>query len=81
MQPIPDLNENPTVVVCGSIHLDTLVKVDSVPAEGGTLIVDDGTNSLGGKGANQAVAIAYDGVRAVMAGTVGEDRALSLIHI
>ncbi|KAA0884382.1 ribokinase [Corynebacterium amycolatum] len=79
MQPNPDLNENPTVVVCGSIHLDTLVQVDSVPAEGGTLIVDDGTNSLGGKGANQAVAIAYDGVRAVMAGTVGEDRAADVV--
>ena len=79
MQPIPDLNENPTVVVCGSIHLDTLVQVDSVPAEGGTLIVDDGTNMLGGKGANQAVAIAYNGVRAIMAGTVGEDRAADFV--
>ncbi|MDO5029737.1 MAG: PfkB family carbohydrate kinase [Corynebacterium sp.] len=79
MQARTSLNETPTVVVCGSIHLDTLVKVDSVPADGGTLIVDDGTDSLGGKGANQAVAIAYDGVRAVMAGTVGEDRAADVV--
>lgn len=79
MQARTSLNETPTVVVCGSIHLDTLVKVDSVPADGGTLIVDDGTDSLGGKGANQAVAIAYDGVRAIMAGTVGEDRAADVV--
>nr|WP_120492339.1 PfkB family carbohydrate kinase [Corynebacterium lactis] len=79
MQPITPPNADPTVVVCGSIHLDTLVSVDSVPPEGGTLIVDDGVNSLGGKGANQAVAIAYDGVRAVMAGTVGEDRAADFV--
>lgn len=74
-----DPTEPPTVVVCGSIHVDTLVTVDSVPAEGGTLVVDDGTLSLGGKGANQAVAIAYDDVRAIMAGTVGEDRAADFV--
>lgn len=79
MQTNSSENAVPTVVVCGSIHLDTLVKVDSVPSDGGTLIVDDGVNSLGGKGANQAVAIAYDEVRAVMAGTVGEDRAADFV--
>lgn len=79
MQPITPSKSDPTVVVCGSIHQDTLVKVDSVPPEGGTLIVDDGVISLGGKGANQAVAIAFDEVRAIMAGTVGEDRAADFV--
>lgn len=73
---MPDQNPgNPTVVVCGSIHLDTLVEVEQFPAPGQTAIVDDGAHALGGKGANQATAVARTGVRAVMAGTVGEDPA------
>lgn len=79
IQPTPNLNEDPTVVACGSIHLDTLVKADSVPIEGGTLIIDDGTNSLGSKGVSQVVVIVYGGVRVVMAGTVGEDRTADVV--
>lgn len=79
MQRLNPSTERPSVLVCGSIHLDTLVRVANIPPEGGTLIVGDGVKSLGGKGANQAVAIAYDGVRAVLAGTVGEDPAADFV--
>lgn len=74
-----DNRTTPTVVICGSLHQDTIVSIDQLPSDGGTFIVDDGIKSLGGKGANQAVAISRDDVHAVMTGTVGEDRAADAI--
>ncbi|WP_295626777.1 PfkB family carbohydrate kinase [uncultured Corynebacterium sp.] len=69
----------PTVVVCGSIHQDTIAQVAAYPVPGESAIVDDVELALGGKGANQASAAAHAGVRAVMAGTVGEDPAADLV--
>lgn len=70
---------DPTVVVCGSIHLDTLVSVPGFPAPGESAIVEDREDALGGKGANQASAVAHTGVRAIMAATVGEDTAADFV--
>lgn len=64
---------NPVVVVCGSIHVDTYVSVPTLPQIGETVVATSTTRALGGKGANQAVAIANAGVEAIMAGTIGED--------
>ncbi|MFD5867786.1 ribokinase [Corynebacterium sp. NPDC060344] len=69
----------PTVVICGSLHQDTLAQVAEFPVPGEAAIVDDSAFALGGKGANQASAVAHAGVRAVMAGTVGEDPAADLV--
>ena len=62
------------ILVVGSLNMDQVVRVTRVPALGETLF---GAGSLklipGGKGANQAVAIARLGTAVVMAGRVGND--------
>src|SRR5215469_14383459 len=63
-----------TVLVVGSINMDQVVHVPRVPTLGETLL---GAGSLrlvpGGKGANQAVALARLGAKVQMAGRVGAD--------
>lgn len=62
------------ILVVGSLNMDQVVRVTRVPALGETLL---GAGSLklvpGGKGANQAVAIARLGAPVAMAGRVGKD--------
>ncbi|WP_448852268.1 PfkB family carbohydrate kinase [Corynebacterium sp. 335C] len=71
--------DTPTVLVCGSIHQDTLVLVDGIPQPGQTIITKNRKKALGGKGANQATAAALAGARSVMAATVGEDPAADAV--
>jgi len=63
-----------TILVAGSLNMDQVVRVPRVPAIGETLL---GAGSLklvpGGKGANQAVAMARLGASVTMAGRVGSD--------
>ena len=63
-----------TILVVGSLNMDQVVRVPHLPALGETLL---GAGSLklvsGGKGANQAVAIARLGTPVSMAGRVGND--------
>lgn len=63
-----------TILVVGSLNMDQVVRVPHLPALGETLL---GAGSLklvpGGKGANQAVALARLGARVTMAGRVGND--------
>ena len=73
----------PTVLVCGTVNIDTFVRVDAFPAAGETVIAtpgalsDGGNQALGGKGANQAVAAARFAEDATvrLIATVGEDAA------
>src|SRR6266487_3125929 len=62
------------ILVVGSLNMDQVVRVPRVPLLGETLL---GAGSLklvpGGKGANQAVAMARLGARVAMAGRVGSD--------
>jgi ribokinase len=62
------------ILVVGSLNMDQVVRVTRVPTLGETLL---GAGSLklvpGGKGANQAVAIARLGAPVAMAGRVGKD--------
>lgn len=62
------------ILVVGSLNMDEVVRVPRVPAIGETLL---GAGSLklvpGGKGANQAVAMARLGAPVTMAGRVGAD--------
>lgn len=77
---MPDTDpDEPTVVICGSLHQDHLAQVPEFPVPGESAIVDNDSRALGGKGANQASAVAHAGVRAVMVGTVGEDPAADLV--
>src|SRR5438067_6806067 len=65
---------NNKILVAGSLNMDQIVRVPRVPVPGETLL---GAGSLklvpGGKGANQAVAIARLAGSAEMAGRVGSD--------
>src|SRR5690348_11702457 len=62
------------ILVVGSLNMDQVVRVPRMPVVGETLL---GAGSLklvpGGKGANQAVAMARLGGQVAMAGRVGRD--------
>ncbi len=66
--------EQKSILVVGSLNMDQVVHVPHIPALGETLL---GAGSLrlvaGGKGANQAVAMARVGGKVTMAGRVGSD--------
>jgi ribokinase len=62
-----------TIVVVGSINMDLVASTPSIPLSGQTLIGTDFTTTPGGKGANQAVAVARLGYPVQVVGAVGED--------
>ena len=62
-----------TVVVLGSINLDLTIEVPHLPVKGETTIGDRFFSAAGGKGANQAVAVAKLGVPVRLIGQVGKD--------
>ncbi|OZM82497.1 PfkB family carbohydrate kinase [Pseudonocardia sp. MH-G8] len=62
------------VVVIGQIARDLAVRVDEVPGPGAAVAVRERIEVLGGKGANQAVALAQLGCRPALVGVVGDDR-------
>ena len=61
------------VIVFGSINLDLIFNVPSIPKPGETVIGPATRIEPGGKGANQAVAAARDGANVVMVGAIGRD--------
>jgi ribokinase len=61
------------VVVVGSLNIDIVVPVPHLPIPGETVPGSEHLKTLGGKGANQAVAAARLGRRVVMVGRVGAD--------
>lgn len=61
------------IVVAGSINMDFVVRTPRIPAPGETIIGRTLTQVPGGKGANQAVAIARLGGDVTMIGRVGGD--------
>jgi pfkB family carbohydrate kinase len=62
------------VVVVGQTASDLVLLVDEMPAEGTRAVGQRRREMLGGKGANQAVAIAQLNVRSALLGVVGEGR-------
>lgn len=66
---------SPDVAVVGSINLDISIPVPHLPAPGETVLGGDALWSGGGKGANQAVAVARLGRSVAMVGAVGDDSA------
>ena len=69
------------VVVIGSLNMDLVTYVTRIPRVGETLIGKRFAKSFGGKGANQAVAIAKLGVPVKMLGCIGhDDRGLALLN-
>lgn len=63
------------VCVVGSVNLDTVFGVDTLPRPGETVLAASVTSTPGGKGANQAVAAARAGARVQFVGAVGDDAA------
>jgi len=61
------------VIVVGSITADVTAFSVTLPCPGETVLGDDFTLVLGGKGANQAVASALAGARSYLVGCVGDD--------
>lgn len=63
----------PLVTVFGSLHYDITVHGPARPRKGETVTGSSWRPKCGGKGGNQAVAIAGAGARAAMIGVVGDD--------
>ncbi|MNM64280.1 Ribokinase [compost metagenome] len=61
------------VVVVGSLNMDLVVRAERLPRAGETLAGDTFFTVPGGKGANQAVAVARLGGSVAMIGNVGDD--------
>lgn len=61
------------ITVVGSLVMDQVVKLKKFPEKGDTLFGDEINYYLGGKGANQAMALARLGAKVEMVGMVGDD--------
>ena len=61
------------IAVIGSLNLDLIATAHHIPAVGETVLAEYGGQHQGGKGANQASAIAKLGGDVVMLGAVGDD--------
>ena len=62
-----------SVVVVGSLNVDTVVPVRSIPVPGQTVMGGRLQTFPGGKGLNQAIAAARAGAHVTMVGKVGDD--------
>jgi ribokinase len=67
------LGSNYSVVIVGSANVDLFFKTDELPSPGETVVASAYNRSFGGKGANQAVAVAKLGGRSIMVCRVGAD--------
>ena len=61
------------ILVIGSINMDLIINVDKMPKKGQTILGENFNQIPGGKGANQAVAVARLGGNVAMIGKVGQD--------
>jgi ribokinase len=59
--------------VVGAVNIDFSITAETLPLPGETVLGRDFRRSLGGKGANQAVAASRYGVSAAIVGAVGDD--------
>lgn len=67
------MEQKPKITVVGSINMDLVTITSQVPKTGETLIGDQFHMNPGGKGANQAVAVARLGGQVKLIGCVGTD--------
>lgn len=61
------------IIVVGSLNMDLFIQAPRLPRTGETVLGTDFRRLPGGKGANQAVAVARMGARAALLGAVGQD--------
>lgn len=70
------------ILVVGSINQDITLHMDKLPIPGETVIASDLKSSLGGKGANQAIAASRMGADVAFIGAIGKEKgADSIIDI
>jgi ribokinase len=67
------------VIVFGSINVDLIASVERLPSPGETIAGASLARSLGGKGANQAVAAACAGEVSILLGATGKDAEAELM--
>ncbi|GAB3800752.1 ribokinase [Micromonospora zhanjiangensis] len=65
--------DRPSVVVVGSANMDLIGMAPTLPSPGETVLGSDFAMLPGGKGANQAIAVARAGGRCTFLGAVGSD--------
>lgn len=74
------MNQQPQIVVIGSLNADLVQKVDRLPQPGETIAGGSLETFSGGKGANQAVAAGRMGARTSMIGQVGDDSLAQILR-
>ena len=62
------------ILVIGSANMDFVINVDRLPVKGETILSSSFGQHPGGKGANQAIAVAKLGGQVSMIGAVGKDK-------
>ena len=62
------------ILVIGSLNTDYVISVDKIVSKGETILGHSSEKHFGGKGANQAVALARLGASVTMIGAVGDDQ-------
>jgi ribokinase len=67
------VNPMPTVLTIGSLHYDIMIEATALPRRDETAVGSRWYPKFGGKGGNQAVAVAKAGGISRMAGAVGDD--------
>ena len=67
------MDQQPKILVLGSLNMDLVVKSLRLPKKGETIMGDSFNTTPGGKGANQAVAASKMGAHSKMIGRVGDD--------
>src|SRR6185312_11116875 len=70
---MPELDGAPRIVVVGSTNMDLITTTPSLPQPGQTLLGNNFHTTPGGKGGNQAVAVARAGGAVQFVGAVGRD--------
>lgn len=69
-----------SILVVGSLNVDLVISVKSMPVAGETLLADHFDRIPGGKGANQAYAAAMLGAKTVMLGSIGRDESGEMLR-
>ncbi len=73
-------DNEPKIVIAGTLNIDTVIKTPSPPHPGQILIAEGIKVWPGGKGGNQAFGVSRFGAKAYMLGCVGNDRHGRRIH-
>ena len=62
-----------SIVVLGSLHYDIFIKSNAIPKIGETVLAENWFPKLGGKGANQTVALNKELIKVKFISAIGDD--------